>query len=125
MGLISNIRKHLWFVTILIALALIGFIVMDMTTGKGAIFNNTDTLGKVAGEKINYKDFLQTEKVLYNNTDVDYFGRKEYLWNQYVERILLNKEADNNGTGVSEPELKCISFAHDYFTKNWNGSLKI
>jgi len=26
---------------------------------------------------------------------------------------------------VSEPELKCISFAHDYFTKNWNGSLKI
>lgn len=112
MGLISNIRKHLWFVTILIALALIGFIVMDMTTGKGAIFNNTDTLGKVAGEKINYKDFLQTEKVLYNNTDVDYFGRKEYLWNQYVERILLNKEADNNGTGVSEPELKELEFGN-------------
>ncbi|HRI00059.1 MAG TPA: peptidylprolyl isomerase [Saprospiraceae bacterium] len=112
MGLITSIRKRLWIVTILIAVALLGFLIMDVTTGKGSLFGNDDTLGSIAGEKVHYKDFQKTEGVLYQNTDVDFFGRREYLWNQYVEKAILDKEAANNGTGVSELEMQELEFGN-------------
>ncbi|HRI32648.1 MAG TPA: SurA N-terminal domain-containing protein [Saprospiraceae bacterium] len=90
MGLITSIRKRLWVVTILMALALLGFIVMDMSSGRSSwFFNNPDSVGKIAGESISWKDFQKTESVLYKNADVDIYGRKEYLWNQFLEKGIL------------------------------------
>ena len=106
MGLISSIRKRLWLVTLLMALALLGFIVMDMTTGQsGALFNNSNTLGKVAGKSLDYTEFQRKEGIMYQNSNVDFFGRKEYLWEQFVEEAILEKESKSNGIGVSESEM--------------------
>ena len=87
MGMITSIRKRLWVVTVLMALALVGFIVMDMSSGGSAsLFNNPDTVGKVAGQTLSWAEFQNTERVLYANSEVDYFGRKDYMWNH------LNKQ---------------------------------
>ena len=114
MGIITSIRKRLWMVTILMALALIGFIVMDMTSGKSSsLFNNTDTLGSVAGQTLSWIDFQKTERVLYANSAVDYFGRKDYLWNQFIEKAVLEKDAAYNGSGVSPAEIKELEFGYN------------
>ncbi len=114
MGIITSIRKRLWMVTILMALALIGFIVMDMTSGKSSsLFNNTDTLGSVAGQTLSWVDFQKTERVLYANSAVDYFGRRDYLWNQFLEKAILEKDASDNGTGVSPAEIKELEFGYN------------
>lgn len=114
MGLITSIRKRLWVVTILMALALVGFIVMDMSTGRSSwFFNNPDSMGGVAGEKLSWKEFQKTEAVLYRNADVDFYGRKEYIWHQALERIVLEKESNFNGMGVSEAELKELEFGQN------------
>ena len=110
MGMITSIRKRLWVVTVLMALALIGFIVMDMSSGKSAsLFNNPDTVGKVAGQTLSWAEFQNTERVLYANSEVDYFGRKDYMWNQFVEKAILDKEAGYNGIGVSP----CLLYTSD------------
>ncbi|MCC6752532.1 MAG: peptidylprolyl isomerase [Saprospiraceae bacterium] len=114
MGMISSIRKRLWIVTVLMALALLGFIVMDMTSGgSSSLIGNPDTVGSVAGEELSWREFQQTERVLYNNADVDYFGRKDYLWNQFIEKVILDKEAVHNGTGVGEAELQELQFGYN------------
>ncbi|MEP7195951.1 MAG: peptidylprolyl isomerase [Saprospiraceae bacterium] len=115
MGLITSIRKRLWIVTILMALALLGFIVMDMTSGKSSwFFSNRENVASVAGQNISWKEFQQTESILYRNaTDVDYFGRKEYVWNQLVEKAILEKEASKNGLAISDAELKELEFGND------------
>lgn len=114
MGMITSIRKRLWVVTVLMALALIGFIVMDMSSGKSAsLFNNPDTVGKVAGQTLSWAEFQNTERVLYANSEVDYFGRKDYMWNQFVEKAILDKEAGYNGIGVSPAEIKELEFGYN------------
>lgn len=114
MGLITSIRKRLWMVTILMALALVGFIVMDMTSGSSSsLFNNTDTVGSVAGQSLSWVDFQTNERVLYANSEVDYYGRKDYLWNQFVEKAVLEKDAKCNGTGVSPGEIKELEFGYN------------
>ncbi len=114
MGMITSIRKRLWVVTLLMALALLGFIVMDMTSGRSSsLFGNPDTVGKVAGQDLSWREFQNTERVLYSNSDVDYFGRKDYLWNQFLERAILEKEAECNGTGVSTGELQELEFGYN------------
>ncbi len=115
MGLITSIRKRLWVVTILMALALAGFIVMDMTSGKSSwFFNDRENIASVAGQTISWKEFQITENTLYRNaTDVDYFGRKEYVWNQLIDKAILEKECGQNGLEVSEAELKELEFGND------------
>lgn len=114
MGVITSIRKRLWMVTILMALALIGFIIMDMTSGKSSsLFNNSDTVGSVAGQTLSWPEFQRTERVLYANSETDYYGRKDYLWNQFIEKAVLEKDAPNNGTGVSPAEIKELEFGYN------------
>lgn len=114
MGMITSIRKRLWMVTILMALALIGFIVMDMTSGaSSSLFSNPDTVGSVAGQSLSWVEFQNTERVLYANSEVDYYGRKDYLWNQFLDNAILMKDAESNGTGVSPAEIKELEFGYN------------
>ena len=60
MALIGKIRKNMWLVIVLLAVALAGFIIMDMTSANNrgnGIFGNRNALGKVDGTKIDYMDF--------------------------------------------------------------------
>ena len=67
MALIGKIRKNMWLVIVLLALALAGFIIMDMTNANNSgSFGSRTTIGEVAGEKIDYMDFQRAESALYS-----------------------------------------------------------
>lgn len=115
MALISKIRRSMWIVVILVALGVGGFILQDMTSGQQSAFGGgQNTLGKVAGEKIEWNDFARTdqviESVLFQNQSRDVYARRDLLWNYFVEEVLVKKEAEQLGLGVSKQELIDLQF---------------
>lgn len=111
MAIISDIRKRGGLIIGLIALALAGFLLMDMTSGNQSLFGGNDfTVGKVAGQKIDWKEFLRTEEILYQGSTADVYSRRAYLWSYFIEKAIIEKEAKTLGLSVSIPELKELEF---------------
>ncbi|MCB0555031.1 MAG: peptidylprolyl isomerase [Phaeodactylibacter sp.] len=111
MALISKIRKNSWILVVLIALGLIGFIVMDMTSGQQSVFGSSQfTLGSIDGKKLDWNQFNRVEQVLYGNSGGEVFSRRQSLWNYFVEEAIVQEEADALGLGVSKTELLDLEF---------------
>ncbi|MFZ1750983.1 MAG: peptidylprolyl isomerase [Saprospiraceae bacterium] len=110
MALISKIRNNMWLVIVLLAVALAGFIIMDMTSGSnGGSFGSKTTIGEVAGQKIDYMDFQRAESALYGGSG-DVYGRKNSLWNYFIEDAIIQKIAGSTGIGVGKDELYELEF---------------
>lgn len=110
MALIGKIRKHMWLVIVLLALALAGFIIMDMSNANNSgSFGSRTTIGEVNGEKIDYMDFQKAEEALYGGSG-DVYGRRSSLWNYFVENAIINDIADAAGIGVGADELNELEF---------------
>src|SRR6056297_177769 len=111
MALIGKIRNNMWLMIILIGLALAAFVIMDMTSGGGgAPTVNQFEVGEVDGEKIDWNEFQRMEQVLYSGSDVSIYDRREYLWNYFVNKALVNEYADNLGLNVGRDELMELQF---------------
>ena len=111
MALIGKIRKNFWFVLILLGLALAAFILMDMTSGGPAGGAATSSaMGSVAGQQIDYREFSQTEQAYYANAPGDAFTKRKNIWDFYVEKAILDKEAGALGLNVSKNELRDLQF---------------
>ncbi|MEP7322441.1 MAG: peptidylprolyl isomerase [Saprospiraceae bacterium] len=113
MALIGKIRKHSWIIVVSLATALLGFLIMDVVTGNKYGGQTKFTIGKIDGETIDYNDFSRTEQILYNNSTSDPFARRNYLWNFFVEKTLLDKAADKTGLGISETEMEDLQFGNN------------
>jgi peptidyl-prolyl cis-trans isomerase D len=113
MGLITQIRKNgSWIMVILIALGVGGFILMDMTVGQTSVFGSAQpTLGKINGQKIDVRNFTNTESLL--GSSADPLVRRNSLWEFMVEEILMKGEADAIGLGISDAELTELQFGND------------
>jgi len=110
MALISEIRKKSWLLIVLLALALGGFVVMDMVrAGSKARGRNFD-LGSVNGDKLDWQEFQKAERILYPNSTGDVFGQRNYIWNFMVEDKLVRAEADAMGYNVGDEELEELQF---------------
>lgn len=106
MALISKIRKNLWIVVVLIALGVLGFIIQDMTSGQQSLFGGSQlTIAKVAGEKVDWNQFSRKFELLYSGATGDGNAQRDALWNYMVEEIIVKKEAEKLGLGVSKTEL--------------------
>lgn len=112
MALISKIRRNgSWVLIVLIGLGLLGFIIQDMTVGQTSILGSMQpTVGRVEGSKIDINEFNRTESILYANSAADIYGRRASLWDYFVEKIIVEKEADKLGLGVSKAELLDLQF---------------
>lgn len=110
MALIGKIRNNMWLVIVLLAVALGGFILMDMTSASNrGSFGSRTTIGEVAGQKIDYIDFQKAESALYGGSG-DQYSKKSSLWNYYVENAIVTDIADENGIDVSGEELTELEF---------------
>ncbi len=113
MALIGQIRKNSWLLIALIALGLGGFIVMDMFSGQQSIFGSSQFIvGEVEGTKIDWNEFSRTEQIIYQNS-TDPFSTRKALWDFYVERTLLEEEAEVLGLRVGKDELLDLQFGAD------------
>jgi peptidyl-prolyl cis-trans isomerase D len=112
MALIGKIRKNFWFLLLVIGIALAAFIVMDMTSAgnAGGAGGANPVLGNVAGENISYTDFSVAESVLFQGSSANSFSTKSNLWNYFVEKAIVGKQAEKLGVGVSKSELIDLQF---------------
>lgn len=110
MALISQIRKHSWILILSLALALGGFIVMDMVSAGTRASGNDFVIGSVNGEKLDWQEFQRAERILYPNASDDVYGQRTYIWNYMVEEKLLLNEADELGFNVGDEELEELQY---------------
>ncbi len=111
MALIGTIRKNFWFVLIVLGLALVAFLFMDIFAGQGGGSAATGpALGKVGGTTINYNDFRRAESSLYRGSSANQYSVQNTLWNFFVEKAIIDDEADKLGIGVSRDELRDLEF---------------
>ena len=116
MALIGKLRERSGLVLGLVAVAVVGFVAMDMTQGgpsgsRGSIFDNPNLMGKVNGSKVNRQEFDRARTVLYGNSGD--LGSSTQLWNFFVEKALVDKEADCLGLGVSGEEMSELEYGPD------------
>lgn len=114
MALIGKIRNNMWFVFVLIALALAAFIIMDAMGpggGGGGVTGNT-AIGVVGGEKIKQMDFERSFQALFNNSG-DPLVSRSALWNFIVEDKILQKEASTLGMKIGYDELMDLQFGQN------------
>lgn len=113
MSVIQSIRdKGAWIIFGIIALALIAFILQDGVRRGGRSTDNT-TLGKVNGEKIErlaFEEKLTLQERMYGSQGAQREQLIGSLWNQEVERIVMQQEFDKLGLQVTSNELTDILF---------------
>lgn len=112
---ISKIRQKSGLLIVLIATALGGFILMDIMDARksGGLMNNSSTLAKVDGQKIDYKEFGEMERVLYANSQADSYTKRFNIWNYFLENAIVSAEAEKIGLGVGKEELNEVEFGNN------------
>lgn len=118
MQIIQNIRdKGSAIVIGVIALSLIGFIMMDTRTANSRS-SSTSSIGKINGEAIDSKTFLDKVKQMEDQrggrvSGTDLYQLRESAWEQIVTEKVLNTEFDKLGLIFSPKELSSIMFSND------------
>jgi peptidyl-prolyl cis-trans isomerase D len=122
MSVIQSIRdKYARWAVVAIALALLGFILMDAFAGGNVFGGNSTTLGKINGKEIDYLDFerkVKTQEDMYRQQGYDMgdAGRQqviESVWNAEVMEVVLNEQFDELGLTVSSKEVNDILFGNN------------
>ena len=122
MSIIQTIRdKGAKVSVVLIALALVGFILTDYFSGRGqGGFTGSNTVGKVNGKSIGFDDFNKRVEQMEANMKQQYGANidqailnsqaVEETWNQEINRVLLYGEIDKLGFQIGKKELGDILY---------------
>ncbi|MBK8965512.1 MAG: peptidylprolyl isomerase [Saprospiraceae bacterium] len=114
MALIGTIRKNGWILIVTMTLALGGFILMDIVTNAQRYSaGDVNSMGVVSGQEIKRDEFDNYEKLIYTNTQGNTFQIRQQIWNYFVEKALVEKEAEELGLGVSKEELIDLQFGNN------------
>lgn len=125
MAVIQKIRdKYAKLAGFVIVLALVGFILMDASSGRiGDLFRDDDSIAKVNGEKIDYREYatrIDEYESLYtlmnNNAPIDENTKAQIhnqVLNEMIHEKLVAKQAEELGVTVTkEEEREMISGAN-------------
>jgi peptidyl-prolyl cis-trans isomerase D len=114
MALIGKIRNNSWLLVTFIGMGLALFIVTSMFVGnQNPFFDSQFTLGSIDGNKVEWQEFTNAEDALYSNASGDIYGRRNELWNFFIEDALIKEEAEALGLGVGEDELEDLQFGNN------------
>lgn len=123
MGIIGTIRKHSWIAVAVVGIAIICFIIGDLTKNT----NRVPDMGKIGKTTITYQHFNylmdETEENYKRNQEVSQIPDevrnqlREQVWQRLVGETLINTELDKLGMTVSNAELSDMylgDFIHPY-----------
>jgi peptidyl-prolyl cis-trans isomerase D len=114
MALIGTIRKNGWILIVLMALALGGFILMDVISNSQRYqAGDVNTLGKVNGVEIKRNEADVYEKLIYSNQTNNGFQVRNQVWNYFVEKNIIDQESEKTGLGVCKEELLDLQFGEN------------
>ena len=107
MAILNKIRQRSIFLILIIALALFAFVLSDVLTRSGSDVSKQSTLATINGEKINREDFAR--KVEQQEQRSGATGSRlrsvNAVWNQEVNRIVLEEQYEKLGITVTEERL--------------------
>lgn len=123
MGIIGSIRKHSWIAVAIVGIAIVSFIIGDLTKNT----NKVPDMGKIGKTTITYQHF----DYLMNEAEENYKRQqgisqvpeeirtqmREQVWQNLVGETLTNAELDKLGMTVSNAELSDMylgDFIHPY-----------
>ena len=123
MGIIGSIRKNSWIAVTLVGVAIVAFIIGDLTKNNRGI----PDMGKINGKTITYQRFTELTEEMENNykrqqgltqvpTDVDYQIR-EQVWQNLLGETLTDEQFDKLGLTVTAAEVSDMyvgTFIHPY-----------
>lgn len=116
MSVIQKIRdKYARIAVIAIALALLGFILMDAFAGRSSLFGGRDTtIGKINGKKIDAQAFTNRVNEIVKrqgpNAQVQTNQIVEELWQQEVRDEIMGEQYEKLGITVTDKELDALLF---------------
>src|ERR1700674_2236722 len=111
MSVIQKIRdKYARIAVVMIALALLRFILMDAFTGRSKLFGgSSSTLGRVNGKSIDYLDFekkvkaqeeAQQQQQGYHPDEASRQQLIQNLWDQEVNQTIMNEQFGKLGLTI-------------------------
>jgi peptidyl-prolyl cis-trans isomerase D len=117
MSVIQSIRdRGTWIIFTIIAVALIAFILQDGVGRGGSAFSNTTTIGEVNGQKLEraaFEEKLAMQEKMYASQGAQRDQLIGSLWNQEVDRLLIEAECAKLGLQVTAKELSDILFSEN------------
>lgn len=116
MAAIGTIRKHYGIVVLLIGFAIAAFVISDaLHMESGVFFRESDSVGKIRGQEISYRDYdalFQQNRQNYINrtgqTNIDpqtLHQINDQTWNQIVQEMVMGKEYEDLGLTLTSDEL--------------------
>ncbi len=110
MAALEKIRSKAVFLTIVIGVALLAFILGDFLTSGRTFFGDGNTIAKVGDEKIDAMEFQKRYEKLSaqmqeSGQQVDAAVLQNQVLNQMMSELLLNKEIEDLGIYVTDDEL--------------------
>ncbi|MCR4659616.1 MAG: SurA N-terminal domain-containing protein [Bacteroidales bacterium] len=128
MGIIGSIRKHSWVAVLIVGVAIVAFILGDLTKNNRTL----PDVGKVNGKTLTYQHFNSLVEDMENNyrqqsggmqvpADVEYQIR-EQVWQNYVDEQLLGEQLAKLGLTVSPAEVSDMftgQFIHPYLRQTF------
>lgn len=128
MGIIGSIRKHSWVAVAIVGIAILAFILGDLTKNRGGI----PDVGKVNGATMTSQRFNELVTEAENNYKTQYqvaqvpseveTQLRDQVWQQFVEETLLQEQADKIGLTVTAAELNDMyvgQFIHPYVRQSF------
>lgn len=113
MAVIGAIRQRVGLLILIIALAIIAFLLMDVFSGPGSGGQQVLEAGSVNGMPIDYGEYQtrstnaleQSRQTNPNMTDADRARVQQQTWDSYVKELLAGQEYEKLGIGVSQEEM--------------------
>lgn len=114
MSIMSRIRNNIVLVVVLIAVAILAFTVQDTLSNLVGGGGGSSSAGEVAGQEISIQDFNERYQLTLNNmrqpgapplSDAQTNQALDQTWTQMVNEIIINKEKEKIGLGVTGAEL--------------------
>lgn len=134
MSVIQTIRdRGTWIIFVIIAVALIAFILQDGAGRGGSAFSNSSVIAKVNGTSIErgaFEERLKSQEAMYAGQGATRDQLIGTVYNMEVDNIVLNQEFEKLGLTVSAKELNDILFGENSplrqeFTDPKTGEFKV
>ena len=123
MGIIGSIRKHSWVAVAIVGIAILAFILGDLTKNRGGI----PDVGKVNGTTMTSQHFNELVTEMENNYKTQQQMAqvpaqvesqiREQVWQQFVDETLMEEQATKLGLQVTPAEVSDMytgTFLHPY-----------
>ena len=128
MGIIGSIRKHSWIAVAVVGVAIVAFIIGDLTKNNRGI----PDMGKINGSTVTYQRFTELTEEMENNykrqqgvsqvpAEVDYQIR-EQVWQNLITETLTDEQFAKLGLTVSPAEVSDMyvgTFIHPYLRQSF------